>query len=49
MGSKVTHLFDTAEGELLFIATVQAHSVRDGIIADNNLAQGGQLIFISNR
>ena len=45
----VTNLFPTAEGELLFIGTVQAHSVRDGVIADNNLAEGGQLIFISHR
>lgn len=45
----VTHLFPTAEGELLFIATLQAHSVRDGMIADNNLVEGGQLIFISHR
>lgn len=45
----VTHLFPTADGELLFIGTVQAHSVRDGVIADNNLAAGGQLILISHR
>ena len=45
----VTNLFPTADGELLFIGTVQAHSVRDGIIADNNLAEGGQLLLISHR
>ncbi len=43
----VTDLFDTAEGERLLFGTVQAHSIRDGIIADDNLVQGGQLIFIS--
>ena len=45
----VTNLFPTDSGEMLFIATVQAHSIRDGVIEDNNLVQGGQLIFISNQ
>ncbi len=43
----VTQLFDTTEGERLLFGTVQAHSIRDGIIATDDLVQGGQLIFIS--
>jgi hypothetical protein len=43
----VTQLFNTQLGEKLFITDVQAHSLTDGIIADQNLVQGGQLIFLS--
>ncbi|MDJ0662301.1 MAG: DUF839 domain-containing protein [Crocosphaera sp.] len=41
----VTELFGS-KGRL-FILDTQAHSLRDGIIADANLVQGGQLIFMS--
>lgn len=44
----VTALFDTAPGETLLFGNVQAHSVRDGIIANQDLVQGGQLFFMSN-
>ena len=30
----------------LFLGSVQAHSLRDGIIRERNLGQGGQLIFL---
>lgn len=42
----VSDLFSTPAEEILLIATVQAHSVRDGIIASEELVQGGQLNFI---
>ena len=45
----VTHLFWTSKGETLLIANVQAHGIRDGVIADEGLVQGGQIIFLSNR
>ena len=46
----VTDFFDTAPGETLLFANVQAHSVRDGSIGDNaNLDEGGQLFFMSSR
>jgi len=46
----VTPLFDTAPGETLLIATVQAHGVRDGAIGgDSRLVAGGQLVLLSNR
>jgi len=45
----VTDLFDTQAGERLFLATVQAHSVRDGRIAQANLVEGGQLVFLNKR
>jgi hypothetical protein len=45
----VTHLFPTVRGQTLLIGNTQAHSIRDGIIADENLVQGGQLFFMSNR
>jgi secreted PhoX family phosphatase len=46
----VTDLFETAPGETLLLGTVQAHSIRDGLIGgDTNLVQGGQLIFVSNK
>ena len=44
----VTDFFQTKTGERLFVATVQAHGIRDGLIGDNPLLdEGGQLIFIS--
>jgi hypothetical protein len=46
----VTHLFPTEYGETLLLFDVQAHSVRDGTIGgDDNLVQGGQLLFLSNK
>jgi serralysin len=42
----VTPLFPTRSGERLLIGTVQAHSIRDGVIAAENLGEGGQLILI---
>ncbi len=41
----VTELFGSKER--LFVLDVQAHSLRDGIIASENLVQGGQLILMS--
>ncbi|MDR4506890.1 MAG: DUF839 domain-containing protein [Candidatus Brocadiaceae bacterium] len=43
----VTKLFNTLEGETLFLFNVQAHSIRDGLIEENNLVQGGQLLFLN--
>ena len=44
----VTSLFGTAANERLLLATVQSHSVRDGILGgDALLVQGGQLVFLS--
>ncbi|MDJ0692843.1 alkaline phosphatase PhoX [Mastigocoleus sp. MO_188.B34] len=43
----VSTLFGEAPGEL-FLFDVQAHSVRDGVIADADLVQGGQLSFLSS-
>jgi secreted PhoX family phosphatase len=43
----VSHLFKTEEGETLLIGAVQAHSILDGIIAEEGLVQGGQLFFMS--
>jgi hypothetical protein len=45
----VTQLFDTKPGEKLFLSTIQAHSVRDGVIADANLVEGGQLVWLSQQ
>jgi hypothetical protein len=42
----VSELFDEAPGTR-FIYGVQAHSVEDGIIADADLVQGGQLAFLT--
>lgn len=42
----VSALFDEAPGTL-FIADVQAHAIRDGSIAQFNLVEGGQLVFVS--
>ncbi|MGB6297180.1 MAG: alkaline phosphatase PhoX, partial [Rivularia sp. (in: cyanobacteria)] len=43
----VSSLFDEEPGNL-FIFDVQAHSLTDGVIADANLVQGGQLAFLEN-
>ena len=42
----VSKFFDTKEGEKLFLATVAAHTIRDGVIQEANLVEGGQLIFL---
>ena len=42
----VSALFGSAPGTL-FLADVQAHSVVDGGIAENGLAQGGQLLLLA--
>jgi hypothetical protein len=43
----VTPYFETERGEVLLLAVVQAHSIRDGVIADYDLVQGGQIFFLS--
>ena len=43
----VSTLFDENPGDL-FLFDVQAHSLRDGVIADEGLVQGGQLGFLEN-
>ncbi|MGB3555569.1 MAG: alkaline phosphatase PhoX, partial [Jannaschia sp.] len=43
----VSSLFGEEPGDL-FLFDVQAHSIRDGIIEDANLVQGGQLAFLEN-
>ncbi|MGB6301842.1 MAG: DUF4114 domain-containing protein, partial [Rivularia sp. (in: cyanobacteria)] len=42
----VSSLFGEEAGEL-FLFDVQAHSIRDGVIEDQNLVQGGQLAFLN--
>ena len=42
----VTNLFETQVGERLLLATVQAHSIRGGIIQEDNLGESGQLVFL---
>ena len=42
----VTHLFDSRVGERVLLATVQAHTIRDGMIAKSKLVEGGQLILL---
>ena len=42
----VTHLFDSRVGERVLLATVQAHTIRDGMIATRKLVEGGQLILL---
>ena len=42
----VTHLFDSRAGERVLLATVQAHTIRDGMIATRKLVEGGQLILL---
>jgi secreted PhoX family phosphatase len=43
----VTALFATAPGETLLLATVQAHSLRGGVIEEHDLVQGGQIVWLS--
>ena len=43
----VTHLFESRAGERVLLATVQAHTIRDGLIATRKLVEGGQLILLS--
>ena len=42
----VSKVFETKEGEKLFLATVLAHTIQDGVIQEANLVEGGQLIFL---
>ena len=42
----VTHLFVTRIEERVLLATVQAHTIRDGLIAKHKLDEGGQLILL---
>ena len=42
----VTHLFDSRAGGRVLLATVQAHTIRDGMIATRNLVESGQLILL---
>ena len=42
----VTHLFESRAGERVLLSTVQAHTIRDGIIATHKLGEGGQLILL---
>lgn len=43
----VTRFFTALPGERLLLVDVQAHSLRDGPIAAQNLVEGGQLVFVS--
>lgn len=42
----VTHLFASRVGERVLLSTVQAHTIRDGMIATRNLVESGQLILL---
>lgn len=42
----VTRLFNSRVGERVLLATVQAHTIRDGLIAKHKLDEGGQLILL---
>lgn len=42
----VTRLFETRAGERVLLATVQAHTIRDGTISESRLVEGGQLIML---
>ena len=42
----VTPLFDSRLGERVLLATVQAHTIRDGLVAKGKLVEGGQLILL---
>ncbi len=42
----VTDLFGLPEGLTLLVADAQAHSVSGGPISDDNLVEGGQLLFL---
>ncbi|MEZ5988899.1 MAG: PEP-CTERM sorting domain-containing protein [Planctomycetota bacterium] len=44
----VSDLFQTRPWEKLMIATVQAHGIRDGVIATEGLGEGGQLFFLTH-
>jgi Ca2+-binding RTX toxin-like protein len=43
----VSNLFDAPEGETYLLFDVQAHSIRDGVIATEDLVEGGQLSIAS--
>lgn len=45
----ITRLLKTQGGERVLLSTIQAHSVRDGVIAQANLVEGGQLVLLSKR
>ena len=45
----VTSLFRTRPGEMLFLVDVQAHEASAGPISDNDLVEGGQLLFLSSQ
>ena len=45
----VTSFLGRQPGEKVFLASVQAHSVRDGFIAKFNLVESGQLVLLSYR
>ena len=42
----VTHLFATYSKSPVLLATVQAHTIRDGMIATRKLVEGGQVILL---
>ena len=42
----VTHLFGDHAGERVLLATVQAHTIHDGMIARRQLVEGGQLLLL---
>ena len=44
----VTRLFVTRVEERVLLVTVQAHTIRDGLIATHKLGEGGQLILLRN-
>ncbi|MGD8309681.1 MAG: DUF839 domain-containing protein, partial [Chromatiales bacterium] len=44
----VTDLLAQGTGSRLLLATVQAHGIRDGVIAERGLVQGGQLILLEH-
>lgn len=43
----VTDLFIADGGERLLLVTVMAHTLKDGVIADADLVEGGQLLLLS--
>ena len=42
----VSEFFETKIGEKLFLATIQAHTMKEGVIQESNLVEGGQLILL---
>ena len=42
----VSKVFETKGEEKLLLASVLAHTIRDGVIREANLVEGGQLIFL---